>query len=188
MSNLSTLPDKIAQLQNNYYAMNQKKTFFASSQKNDCATTISKHLGINELICHTIYNIPNTNKIFFDYTIFKTYATEPIFETIVDRLMQTTEACIQTYGSFEMHVNWNTYSVSAHERYKKIYQMFTTSCTFSRFNFSDKLIKMHVYNVPAMIDTLTPIIRPFVDPKIIDKICLYTKKDSEYLLAQLSSR
>jgi len=39
-----------------------------------------------------------------------------------------------------------------------------------------------------MIDTLTPIIRPFVDPKIIDKICLYTKKDSEYLLAQLSSR
>lgn len=187
MNSLSSLQNKITELQNNYYSSHSKKTFFKSSQKNDCASAITQQLDINNLIRHTIYNIPNTNRIFFDYTLFKTFATDRVFEHIIDHLMRITEDCIDKYHSFEMHVNWNTYTISAHERYKNIYTLFTDKCAKSRFNFSDRLSYMHVYYVPSMIDTIAPIIRPFIDPKIISKIKLYSKNDSDQLLTQLFS-
>lgn len=188
MNSLSELQNKVAELQNNYYSSHSKKKFFKSVQKNDCAASITQQIDINSLIQHTIYNIPDTNCIFFDYPLFKAFATETIFEHIINHLMQITEKCIDKYQSFEMHVNWNTYTVSAHERYKNIYTMFTDKCMHSRFNFSDRLTHMFVYHVPTMIDTIAPIIRPFIDPKIISKIKLYSKNDSDQLLAQLLRR
>jgi hypothetical protein len=183
--NMSGLKNKIAQLQQDYYAINNKKTFFKSAQKNDCAAAISSHLDTDELIRHTIYNIPQTNRIYFDYMIFKTFATEHCFERIIDHLMQTTENCIETYGSFEMHVNWNTYTISAHERYKNIYPIFTAKCLQSRFRFSDNLTQMHVYNMPSMIETISSVIRPFIDTKIISKIQMHQKNDSEQRIHNL---
>jgi translation elongation factor EF-G len=188
MNSLSELQKKVAELQNNYYSSHSKKTIFKSAQKNDCAASIAQQIDITNLIRHTIYNIPNTNRIFFDYTVFKTFATNMVFEDIINHLMQITEKCIDKYQSFEMHVNWNTYTISAHERYKNIYSLFTDKCAKSRFNFSDRLTHMFVYHVPTMIDTIAPIIRPFIDPKIISKIKLYSKNDSDQLLAQLLRR
>ncbi len=185
MNSLSSLQNKITDLQNNYYSSHSKKTFFKSAQKNDCASSITQQLDLNHLVRHTIYNIPNTNCIFFDYTLFKTFATEMIFEYIVDHLMKITEECIENHNSFQMHVNLNTYTISAHERYKNIYTMFTEKCGHSRFHFSDMMSTMHVYNVPAMIDSISPIIRPLVDPKIISKMRLYSKNDSDRLLTSL---
>ena len=183
--NLSSLTNKIAQLQNNYYAINNKKTFFKSAQKNDCAASISTHIDFDELIRNTIYNIPQTNRIYFDYTIFKTFATEQCFEWISDRLVQITENCIDTYGSFEMHVNWNTYTISAHERYKRMYPIFSAKCLQSKFQFSEKLTHMHVYNIPSMMESISSIIRPFIDPKIIGKIQMHVKSESEQRISEL---
>lgn len=183
--NISGLKNKIARLQQDYYAINNKKTFFKSAQKNDCAAAISSHLDTDELIRHTIYNIPQTNRIYFDYMIFKTFATEHCFVRIIDHLMQITEDCIETYGSFEMHVNWNTYTISAHERYKNIYPIFTAKCSQSRFRFSDNLTQMHVYNMPSMIETISSVIRPFIDTKIISKIQMHQKNDSEQRIHNL---
>ena len=79
----SKFHEKIAQLQTDYYKNNNKNMFFKSSQKLDCAATITGAMDIRSLFENTIYILPNTNRIYFDYPFFKTFATPAIFESLV---------------------------------------------------------------------------------------------------------
>ena len=88
---------KIAELQGNYYSDNQKNIFFKKSQKNDCAASISKTLDTQTLLANTIYLINNTNRIYFDYNIFKTYANENNYELIIDRIITLFDCCIEKF-------------------------------------------------------------------------------------------
>ena len=77
-----------------------------------------------ELFANTIYILSNTNKLYFDYTFFKTYATPPIFHSLVEYIYDLIKQTIQKYNSYEIHINWNTYTISAHDRYKELYTLF----------------------------------------------------------------
>jgi hypothetical protein len=65
---------KIEELQRNYFSTNNKNILFKKKQKLDCATNISKSIDLEQVLNMTFYNIGNTNIIYVDYTIFKTYA------------------------------------------------------------------------------------------------------------------
>ena len=62
--------ERIAQLQNNYYKDNAKCILFKTNQKIDCANTISNTFEKKELFSNTVFILPNTNKLYFDYTFF----------------------------------------------------------------------------------------------------------------------
>ena len=174
--------EKIAQLQNNYYKENTKCVIFKTTQKLDCATTISSEFKIDELFSNTVYILPNTNKLYFDYTFFKTYATPAIFEQLVEYIYDLIKTTIIKYKSYEMHINWNTYSISAHERYKDLYSLFLNKYDNCDFNFHDNLNNLYVYYTPNVIQIISKIMTPIIHPVVLSKVTLYNKTESENLL------
>jgi len=135
----SQFHEKIVQLQTDYYKNNNKNMFFKSSQKLDCAATITGAMDIRSLFEHAIYILPNTNRIYFDYPFFKTFATPAIFESLVTYIYELINQTMQIYSQYEIHVNWQSYSVSAHDRYKDLYRIFLARYENSGFNFHDNL-------------------------------------------------
>jgi hypothetical protein len=79
----SSFQDKIAELQSGYYENHTKNRFFKSTQKLECASKITCAFDIHVLFRNTMYVLPNTNHIYFDYPIFKTFANPDIFEPFV---------------------------------------------------------------------------------------------------------
>lgn len=177
--------DKIAKLQEDYYTTNTKHRFFKSSQKLDCATAICNEFDPILLFNKAIYIIPNTNRIYFDYPVFKTFANPDMFEPFVSYIYQLIYKIIQQYSQYEMHVNWQTYSVSAHKRYKDLYQVFLTKYENTDINFHDNLSNLYVYYTPTVIQLISNIMTQLLHPVILGKIILYNKTDSEELLHQL---
>ena len=177
--------NKITNLRNQYYSDSGKNIFFKNKQKMECATNICNSIGIEQIIDKTAYCIPNTNKVFFDYTIFKIYATPDNYDRIVSHALLQCRHNISNHGNFEIHINLNTFTVSACERYKDIIQIFCNECLRSNTRYSINLSKLIVYNSPNMIDSISRIILPFIDPIVRNKITLFSKTESDMLLSNL---
>ena len=67
-----------------YLKKNGKNTLFKKNQKIDCAKEMSQKFSLEDMIRRTIFNIPNTNRIVFDYNAYKLYAHPDNFDTIID--------------------------------------------------------------------------------------------------------
>ena len=176
--------ERIAQLQSTYYKENKKSVIFKSKQKIDCAASILTSINDNELFSNTIYILPNTNKIYFDYTCFKSYATPEIFKPLIEYIYNLIKLTIEKYKSYELHINWNTYSISAHERYKELYNLFLNNEN-TCFNFQDNLSNLYVYYTPNVIQIISNLMTPIIHPVILSKVTLYNKSESEILLQNL---
>jgi hypothetical protein len=173
---------KIEELKNQYYSDNKKCIFFKSNQKMDCAATITNQIGIEELIQKTIYLLPNTNSVFMDYTVFKTYATSENYNKIVGYILSLFDYCIANYGDYNAHVNLDSFTISAAERYKSIIECFLVNCMAIGSHYSDKLNHMYIYNTPNTFQNISKLLMPFVDPTVKPKIVFYDKKCSGDLL------
>lgn len=179
------LLDKLNDLKNTYYQNNSKNTFFKNKQKLDCADMVSKTIDINTLMHNTFFQFENTNKVFFQYTVFKTFATDNNINYILDNFMKLLENIIYTCGSFELHINMETYTITAHERYKNMYKLLFSRCEQNNILFSDKLVSMNIYNTPNIINTLQIFFAPFIDKNAVNKIFIMDKKQSPALLENL---
>jgi hypothetical protein len=179
--------NKLTNLRNQYYSDSGKNMFFKNKQKIECASNICNSIGIEQIIDKTIYCLPNSNKVFFDYTIFKMYATPENYNKIVAHALLMCRHSISENGNFEIHINLNSFTVSACERYKDIIQIFCNECLRSNTRYSINLSKLIVYNSPNMIDSISRIILPFIDPMVRNKIMLYNKSESDSLLCNLFS-
>lgn len=179
--------NKLTNLRNQYYSDSGKNVFFKNKQKIECATTICNSVGLEQIIDKTIYCIPNSNKVFFDYTLFKMYATPENYNQIVSHALLQCRHKISENGNFEIHINLNSFTVSACERYKDIIQIFCNECLRSNTRYSINLSKLIVYNSPNMIDAISRIILPFIDPIVRNKITLYNKSESDILIYNLFS-
>jgi len=184
----SSFQTKIAELQSNYYENNNKNRFFKSNQKLECANMVTKSFDMNVLFRNTIYVLPNTNRIYFDYPIFKTFANPDMFEPFVTYIYNLIHNVIDKYSVYEMHVNWNTYSVSAHERYKNLYTMFLRRYEESGTNFHDNISSLHVYYTPTVIQIISKLMTPLIHPLILNKIVLHSKSDSDMHMKNLLSK
>jgi hypothetical protein len=87
--------------------------------------------------------------------------------------------CINTYGQYEMHVNFNTFSVSAFYRYKTIIEMYSQECNTNHNEFHEKIKKMHIYNIPVTIETISQLIGPLMPMQVRQKVIKYDKAASE---------
>jgi hypothetical protein len=172
------LTERLEELKNNYYQDNQKKMIFKNAQKKECAKNICNNMDINILLQNTFITYPNTHIIYVQYTIFKTYANDNNIVTITNYLFSIIRSHVNKYGGYEMHINLDTYTITAHERYRNMYSVFFDMCNKDELIFSDKLIKMYVYNCPSVINTLHSFFSSFIDKNAIHKITMYDKKNS----------
>ena len=84
-----------------------------------------------------------------------------------------------------MHINWNTYTISAHDRYKELYSLFLNRYDNCDFNFHDNLNKLYVYYTPNVIQVISKLMAPIIHPVVLSKVTLFNKSESAELLNNL---
>lgn len=178
---------RVEQLQASYYQDTKKAVFFKKQQKEECASLVSNNIGIEQMLQHTVFIVPNTNQVYFDYTVFKLYATTSNSQFIISRVLTLFQESIRKYGCFEAHLNLATFTISAFERYKPIISYFCDECMRINTNYQEEMAAFNIYNTPTMIDLLSAASRPFMDDAIRKKVVLYNKKESEKLISGLIS-
>jgi len=174
--------DKINNLKNKYYSDNKKNLFFKDVQRSECANTITKQLCIEDLIYKTCYILKDTNKVFIDYLVFKSYALPENYEKIVEYILSLFNYCIQRYDGFEAHINLSSFTLSAAERYKSIINIFIQKCMISNSGYSIKIIKINIYNTPATFSNISKLLLPLIDNTVKSKIIMYDKNESAGIL------
>jgi hypothetical protein len=178
-SELENFNKRISELTNQYYSDNKKNMFFKSSQKMDCAAAVTNQIGIDELIQKTVYIIPNTNSVFMDYIVFKTYATPENYNKIVNFILTLFDYCITTYGDYIVYVNLESFTVSAAQRYKNVIDLFLRNCMASNTQYSIKIKNMIICNTPNTFQNIAKFLTPFIDPIVKTKIVLCDKEESK---------
>ena len=163
---------QIDELQNTYYSTNGKNLLFKNKQKMDCASVVCENIPIEQLIGKAVYILTDTNKIFFDYTVFKTFAHPTNFHYIADTIIYFFNDCVAKYSLFELHVNLESLTVSALERYKEIIKYFCAKCAAANARYSSKIENIYVHNCPKTFDNILTVLKPFIDPEIVGKIAL----------------
>lgn len=166
-----------------YYSENKKKGIFnKKEQKYEVAKEILTKFDINLLLQKTAFIIPNTNKIFVNYQIFKQFACPDNYELFVKYVQNMIPLLIKQYGSFECHIDINTFTISAAERYKGIIQVFCRDVF--EISFTEHLERIYVYNVPTMIDKISKILLKLIDKETKNKIALVNNEDSNRIVPE----
>lgn len=171
---------------NDFFSKQKKNIFFKSKQKSEYADNVCANFDLNDLLCHTMYVIPNTNKVYLNYVLFKQYANENNRERIVSFFVDLLRKTILEHTMIEFHLNMNTLSISATERYRKIVEMFAQCCLRDVTSFSKSISIIYIYYTPHMIETILKFIQPFMDPTLVKKIVKYSKSESENKLCELT--
>lgn len=180
-----SIRDQIKEKQKEYYNSNSKSLFFKTSQKNLCAEEINKKFDVSDLIKTTIYQIPETNIVFFDYILFKTYATPVIYDAIIQTILGLFTEIIKLFGSYQIHANMDTFSMSASHRYGDIIRDFCNKCLRSETRYADYMEKFCIYNTPSVMQSISKLFNPLINENVKTRIELIDKKESETRLKQL---
>jgi hypothetical protein len=179
----SNVLEKIEQLKGIYFENNKKNVLFKKSQKDDCARYISENIDINLLIEKTVYIIPNTNIITFDYPVFKLYANGDNYTKIIDHIMNLFDYAIKYHNNFEVNYNLESFTVSAAERYVPAVKEFCNRCLSQSTKYSDLMNIFRILNTPAVMDMIIQIFKPFAEKTVIQKLVLLKKDETAKYLS-----
>ena len=180
-----SLIDLMEKYKNEFYETNGKNTFFKKSQKMNCAKEISEKFDLKKLIQHTIYLIPNTNKIVYNYTVFKLFATPDNYEAVIQTVIDLYELVLKTSPTFEVHVILDSFTITAAERYKEAIRIFCNKCMTAKTKYTNMMTAMYIYFTPSMIDNISKLLKPFIDPTISDRIIMFSKAESAELIKNI---
>jgi len=170
----------INSIEKEYYETHKKNRIFKSNQKKDCANMVQKMVSLDELLNKTAYILENTNKVYVDYLIFKTFATEETYSSIIDHIFLLFKQCIEKYKTYELHINLLSNTITACERYKGIFN-YLTNGDDDNFYVAN-LSKLNIYNSPSTITTIFKIIVPAVPRKIKENISIFNKIESPSMI------
>jgi len=179
--------EQMKQLQTNFYSNTDKNFFLKNNQKNQCAVEISKQMNLQELLDETMYIIPDTNKVFFNYTVFKLYANPQNYDAIILNALKLFKECIQKYNCYEIHMDLKTFTISAATRYMTLIQSFCNECLKSTTEYSMLATNMFIYNTPGMMDQISKMLKPLVPVNLRHKFVFFSKTDSPAKINQLHS-
>jgi hypothetical protein len=181
------LLDKMEKFKSDFLENNGKNTFFKKSQKMDCAKKMCQTFNLEDMIKKTVYIIPGTNKIMFDYTIFKLYACPDNYNNVVDYILKLYDCLLLKYSSFEANVILDSFTISAAERYKGVIQTFCNKCMNSETKYSKLTERMNIYYTPSMMESISTLLKPFIDKDVGERIFLFSKLESPELVKKLYS-
>jgi len=176
---------KMNDLKNQYYSKNSKNIIFKKAQKIECAKEIIQNFDMKTLYSRTFFIIPDTNRIFVDYTVLKTYAHPSIYMDAIHYYLNLILEIIAKYGNFEIHINLCTFTISAAERFKDSIFLFCSECEKHETAFAVQMTKMYVYNTPSVMENVMVFFSRVIAPVILNKVVLYSKVDSPRLMQEL---
>lgn len=171
--------ERIKNAQEQYYEKHKRNHVFKNAQKIECAKYVSQQMEVERLIQYTVVIVPNTNIIYYNYLIFKTYGSEETHLQLYTHMTNLITHVLQTYDTFELHFNLKTFSISACQRYRAL--------IMSSFDdnqvFTEKMSKLVVYHTPSIVEQITRILYNSVKD-LLHKV-EYVKTDSDARIAQL---
>ena len=174
------LMKELDKYKNNFYRENKKSVFTKKSQKYELAKEITSKFDVNILLQKTAYIIPNTNKLFVNYKMFKQFAQPDNYELFVKYVQNLVHVIIKKRSNFECHIDIDSFTISAAERYKGVVQIFCKEV----FGFTEYMGGVYVYNSPTMIDKISKVFMHFLDQELRDKIIIVKKEGSEKTIAE----
>jgi len=180
-----SLVEMMEKYQQEYYQSQGKNMFFKKSQKQDCAKGVSQAFPLEEMINRTIFLLPQKNKLVFDYTVFKLYATSENYEAIIQRVIESYDLLLREYPTFEVHIILDGFTISAAERYKSVIQIFCNKCMTSETRYTQYITCMYLYYTPSMMESISALLKPFIDPDISQRIIMYSKVESPAIFKRL---
>ena len=176
----SKLLNEISNFEEKYYQDNSKNTFFKKSQKMDLAKQVSNNFDINVLLQNLCYMKKSTNQVVIDYNILKLFANDENFKTIIIHILKVFTDTINIFGNFEVHMNLNTFTISAAERYKKLVELFCKLCLNNKetYDYAKVCNKFYIYSVSNTFEQIVNLFKPFVSPDIKEKVSVLKKSES----------
>ena len=174
------LLQKIKEVQSTYYETHNKNWLFKNKQKIDCAKKVSETVSLEDMIRMTIFQIPNTNKVYYNYQLFKTYANPDVIIPLYERFCSVIALVVEMFGDFELHFNLQSFTVSACTRYSGM----ISSSIDENESFSQKVTKIYIYYTPSVINQIRTILFHSIQ-RFSQKIVAYSKSESEQLIAEL---
>jgi hypothetical protein len=140
---------------------------------------------MQKLIDATTIIIPNTNKVYINYEIFKLYANESNFQVIINDILAKFTACVQQYGNFECHLNITGFTTTAAQRYQNAVKLFCDTCLTTKTDHTTDMTTLYIYNTPHVFDAIRKLLNPFIHEEIKKKLVTISKKDSAEKLQEL---
>ena len=184
----NSFAEKLNSLQNEYYETNKKKSFFKTNQKRECSTMLLKNVALEELLNKTAYILTNTNIVYVDYIVLKTFAIEDTYQIIISYIGELIKKCIDKYNNYECHVNLLSNTISSFERHKGIFNYLIADCRKYNNIYITHLSKFCVYNTPSTITTILGFLMPIMSPTIKEKMFLFNKIESPSIILSLHQK
>jgi hypothetical protein len=174
-----SLLDELSKFKDLYYNKNKKNIFKTKEQKYEVARAVTNRFDINILLQKTAYIIPNTNKIFINYLIFKQFAEPDNYVLFVKYVQNLVSIVIDKKNTFECHINIDSFTISAAQRYKGVIGTFTERV----FGHTDHMDAIYVYNPPVMIEKISKLLLHLLDQSTKNKLTLVKKTDSKDIVS-----
>lgn len=163
-----SLEEKLFQFREKYYKENKKATLFKNSQKLACAEEITKSFSVDELLNTSIY--ANQYKIMVDYPLIKTFINPTIYTNILQHVEYLTQHILSQYSHFEIHLNIQSFTMTAAQRYNELIKDFCN--IYLNSQYEDKLKHIYIMNPPNIITILQTMFHPFISESAKDKVVI----------------
>ena len=172
--------EELQQTQHKYYETHQKNTIFKNNQKRDCAAFVAAENDLQKMVKCTAFIVPNTNVIYYNYLVFKTYGGINTHGILYNHLFTLIDTILQNHDSFEFHVNLKTFSISACQRYQHLISDSIDSSPV----FNEKMSKVVIYHTPFVIDQIAKMLYSSVKD-FLDRVEMVRGTESEQRISQL---
>ena len=177
--------EKIQEIQEQYYSAHRKNFLFKNGQKVQCAQMVASQIPMEVLLEKTFYVIPNSNRMYVSYPLFKSFVSAEIYRAVIDHIINLGRVCIQSYKSISVHINGETFTPTAAHRYKDFLSMLLKTCEKENTRFSLYLENMCIYNCPKLAESIASILWNLLPRVVQNKVRLFNKEESQEHISQL---
>lgn len=178
--------EQIISIQKQYYNENTKNRIFKKDQKLDCAHYVTKHINIDELIENTLYYVPNTNILIYDYTMYKTYIYPDMYAYFNAHFVNMFQYGIDNFQKVNLYIQSDTFTVSAFERYRDSIQHLIKIIPYGWVQYAETIT---LFNCPSMIENILNLLYMLLDKNsktnLKSKLRIIHKKDSDAMTQYL---
>jgi hypothetical protein len=133
--------------------------------------TEKKILEKTMIFSKSAYIIPHKNHLFIDYPNFKQFHSSNLSDEYVYYLMNLINECLQYYSCFEIHINMQSFTITAAQKYKGMIYKFLQLTTVPEL--MNRLTGIYLYKIPKMIDGIVQFFSAFFsDEKLKGKVTI----------------
>ena len=201
--NNSGMLNTMLETKNTFNQGNTSRLAFLNKNKNkqDLAISICSKIPLPHLLQQFSYII-GTNIVFIDYMMFKHFAHSGNYLQIIQYIFANVENLLKRQHQeqqqlqqlqnntndetplppiqYEIHVNFNSFTVSACHRHLEFLRI------FEDYSLQKFLKNVYIYHTPVVIDHILKIASPFINKDVRDLMVFYRKgPESEQKMAEL---